>query len=32
MDREIATQPEIQITHTWGGRQSLTPVVFFLGY
>ena len=29
---KIATRPETQITHTRGGRQSLAPVVFFLGY
>ena len=32
MDREITTRPETQITHTRGGRQSLPPIVFFLGY
>ena len=31
-NKKIATRPESQITLTRGGRQSLTPVVFFLGY
>ena len=29
---KIATRLETQITHTRDGRQSLAPVVFFLGY